>query len=226
MPMMDMRIPIIGKPEVSQVARTLDWHNRDWSIISMTKKKSGSLLLGLQAESLRYDTGIRMDIDDRNPFLFGVIYRHPGSAPKRMVVIVYCQKTVGLGYQVLVPLAVIDRRGFVRFAYGDGCGTMLHQKRHPEFAPVVPVAVVVFKGQGDHQFNTAVIRLLFQLEQELSCPHIDSQAAAHPKLAHTIFIEQGALLPDLFLQTLAAAGIFFVFPFKSRWPMSSDGTTP
>ena len=69
---------------------------------------------------------------------------------------------------------------------------------------------MALKGQSDLQLDLAIFRLFFEPQLYLPGPHIHAQSAAYPKLAKALLIELDQLIPDAFLDPLAAVVVLII----------------
>ena len=127
-------------------------------------------------------------------------------------------------HHILVASPVIDRRGRFFITHDNRFRTVSDQKRHTAAAAIFPVCVVALKGQSDLQLDLTIFRLFFEPQQYLPGPHIHAQSAAYPKLAKALLIELDQLIPDAFLDPLAAVVVFIIFEAKACRSMAGDGT--
>lgn len=80
-----------------------------------------------------------MDTDDGNPLFLRKIYRHAGPAANTSVIVIDRQEAICLIHQKFVPAAVVHYGRLITCSYGNCLGAVFNQKRHAQFAPVIPI---------------------------------------------------------------------------------------
>ena len=128
-------------------------------------------------------------------------------------------------YHILIMPPVIGRRGCIFLTCAHRFRTVLYEKSHAFAAALLPVPIMSFKGECDHQLNLTIFWLFFESEQNFTGPHVHAQGAAHPELAESLLIKSDQLVPDALLNPFAAIIVFIIFKSKSRWSMAGNCTS-
>ena len=100
---------------------------------------------------------------------------------------------------------------------------MLAQNRQSAAAFGIPVPIVSVKGKDKDQLDIAVLRLFFQLQQQLARPEVYPESSPVIETADAFIIKLNKLLLQPALEPLAAVVVFVVFPLEPGGPVASNG---
>ena len=164
-----------------------------------------------------------MDEGDRQPLPPCVVHSLHCAGAKVPVVVIHRQQAAGMVHHVLVSQPVVGHGGIFRSSGNDHLCTVLAQNRQSAAAFGIPVPIVSVKGKDKDQLDIAVLRLFFQLQQQLARPEVYPESSPVIETADAFIIKLNKLLLQPALEPLAAVVVFVVFPLEPGGPVASNG---